>query len=178
MSLQRLATYFTLVTSLFVMLLGCTAIPVQYVKMAEPGVTLSSLAASPESYRGKIVLMGGTIVEEEENAQYLWLRIKNRPLDKNFAPHLPMDTHGPEAGHYWVVLPKVRIPPVYRQWARITVVGRATGQQRLPTEPVLWLLYVRGWGMSPEHDAVWQDTIDPNYIPSIPAGIGGEFSPR
>jgi hypothetical protein len=32
--------------------------------------------------------------------------------------------------------------------------------------------------MSPEHDAVWQDTTDPNYIPSVPAGIGGEFSPR
>ena len=47
--------------------------------MAEPGATLTELIAHPENYRGKVMLLGSTIVDEEENKQYLWLRVKNRP---------------------------------------------------------------------------------------------------
>lgn len=155
---------------------GCVKVPRQFVQMAEPGATLTALNAQPELYRGKVVLLGGTIVEEEENEQYLWLRVKNRPLDQDYVPHRPVDTGGPEAGHYWVMIPKQQIPREYRHWARMTVVGRVTGKQRLTTEPVLSLLYVRGWGTSRVHDAVWEDSSDPNYVPSVPAGVGGEFS--
>ncbi|MEP6959878.1 MAG: Slp family lipoprotein, partial [Nitrospirota bacterium] len=73
--LQRWSARFALAISLTVMLLGCAAVPRQYVKMAESGATLTALTADPEYYRGKVVLMGGTIVDEEENAQYLWLRV-------------------------------------------------------------------------------------------------------
>jgi starvation-inducible outer membrane lipoprotein len=55
------SAHVALAVSLTVVLLGCAKVPRQYVKMAEPGVTLT---ASPENYRGKVVLMGGTIVEE------------------------------------------------------------------------------------------------------------------
>ena len=176
--LQRWAVHFALAISLTIGLLGCAAVPRQYVTMAEPDATLTALTAYPEKYRGKVVMMGGTIVEEAQHAQYLLLRVKNRPLDEDYVPHRPVDMSGPEAGHYWVMIPNQRIPPAYQQWARMTVVGRVTGTQRLATEPVLLLLYVRGWGISSVHDAVWEDSTDPNYIPSVPAGIGGEFSPR
>ena len=160
---------------LTILCVGCAKVPRQYVEMAEPDVTLTSLTAQPEMYRGKVLLLGGTIVEEEEKEQYLWLRVKNRPLDRDYVPHRPVDTGGPEAGHYWVVVPKGQIPHEYRHWARMTVTGRVTGTLRLATEPVLTLLYVRGWGTSPAHDAARGDFSDPNYIPSVPAGIGGEF---
>lgn len=173
--LQRWSACFALAISLIVVLLGCATVPGQYVQMAEPGATLTALTAHPENYRGKVVLLGGTIVDEEESAQYLWLRVKNRPLDQDYVPHRPMDTGGPEAGHYWVMMPKQQIPREYRHWTRMTVVGRVTGRQRLATEPVLSLLYMRGWGASRVHDAVWSDSSDPNYVPSVPAGIGGEF---
>ena len=164
-----------LAVGLTILYVGCAKVPRQYVEMAEPGVTLTSLNAQPEMYRGKVVLLGGTIVEEEEKEQYLWLRVKNRPLDQDYVPHRPVDQDGPEAGHYWVVVSKGEIPHEYQHWARMTVAGRVTGTVRLTTEPVLTLLYVRGWGTSRAHDAVGSDVSDPNYIPSVPAGIGGEF---
>ena len=176
--LQRWSACIALAISLTAVLVGCATVPRQYVQMAEPGATLTMLTADPEHYRGKVVLMGGAIVSEEENAQYLWLRVKNRPLDQDYIPHRPVDTGGPEAGHYWVIMPKQQIPREYRHWARMTVVGRVTGTQRLVTEPVLSPLYVRGWGTSSVHDALWQDSFDPNYIPSVPAGVGREFDPR
>lgn len=176
--LQRWSARVALAISLIVVLVGCAAVPRQYVQMAEPGATLTALSTHPESYRGKVVLLGGTIVGDEENGSYLWLRVMNRPLDQDYIPHRPVDSGGSEAGHYWVMMPKQQFPREYRHWARMTVVGRVTDTQRLVTEPVLSLLYVRGWGTSPVHDAVWEDSSDPNYIPSVPAGVRRESDPQ
>lgn len=178
--LQRWSVCFIMAITMGVVLWGCTSeplakmrlvnVPRHYVRMAEPGTTLTALTAHPEMYRGKVVLLGGTIIEEEENEQYLWLHLTNRPLDQDYIPHRPANMDGPETGSYWVVVTKQQFPREYRQWARMTVVGRVTGMQRFETEPVLSLLYVRGWGLSPAHHGVWEN-LDPNYIPSTPGGI-------
>lgn len=157
---------------------GCGGgVPHKYVKMAEPGVTLTAVTTHPEQYRGKVVLLGGVMVAEEEYGHDHWLRVKNRPLDEDHIPHRPLHADDAEAGYYWIVLPKQQLPPAYRHWARMTVVGRVTGERRATSEPVLSLLYVRGWGVHPTHDAAWEDTVDANYLPSVPAGVGREFDP-
>jgi starvation-inducible outer membrane lipoprotein len=173
--LQRWPSHIALVISLTVVLVGCSNVPRKYLRMAEPGVTLSELIAHPDNYRGKVVLLGGTIIEEEESGPYLWLYVKNRPLDQDYVPHRPADMDGDEAGYYWVMIPKQQTPRSYRHWARMTVVGQVTGSQRSATEPVLALLYVRGWGTNQAHNSVWEKSSDPNYVPSVPAGLGGEF---
>jgi hypothetical protein len=40
---------------------------------------------------------------------------------------------------------------------------------------VLKLVYVRGWGMSPAHDGVWEHVTDANYTFTRPTGILGEL---
>ena len=172
---QRWPSHVALAISLTAMLVGCSTVPRHYVRMAEPGVTLTELIAHPDNYRGKVVLLGGTIVDEEESGPYLWLYVKNRPLDQDYIPHRPADEDGPEAGYYWVMIPTKQIPHSYRQWGRMTVVGQVTGTQRTATEPVLSLLYVRGWGTNQAHHSVWEKSTDPNYVPSTPAGLGGEY---
>ncbi len=169
---KRWSAHFTVAVAMTVVLFlyGCAKVPRYYVRMAEPGVTLTELTAHPDMYREKVVLLGGTIVEEEENEQYLWLRVKNRPLDQDYQPHRPSDMDGPEAGSYWLVVAKQRFTGQYRQWARMTVVGQVTGTVRYTTEPVLSPLYVRGWGISAAHNGVWEN-FDPRYIPSVPGGL-------
>ena len=177
--LQRSSACFTMAITMVVVLWGCASeplakvrlanVPRHYVRMAEPDTTLTTLTAHPEMYRGKVVLLGGTIIEEEENEQDLWVHVLNRPLDQDYIPHRPPDMNGPEAGSYWVVVAKQQFPRQYREWARMTVVGRVTGMQRYE-EPVLVLLYVRGWGMSSAHHGVWEN-VNPSYMPSTPGGI-------
>ena len=167
--LRRWSACFTMAITMTVVLWGCANVPRHYVRMAEPGTTLTALTAHPEMYRGKVVLLGGTIIEEEENEQDLWLHVINRPLDQDYIPHRPANMNGPEAGSYWVVVAKQQFPRQYRQWARMTVVGRVTGMQRYE-EPVLSLLYVRGWGMNSAHHGVWEN-FDPQYNPSVPGGL-------
>lgn len=152
-----------------VLLSGCSKVPRHFVRMAEPNTTLSKLVAHPEQYQGKVVMLGGVYLEEEEDEQFLWLRVTNRPLDQDYMPHRPPSLEGTEAGSYWLIVEKAKLPGIYRQWARMTVVGRVLDQRRLGTEPVLALLYVRGWGMSGAKDGIWEH-VNPNYIPSAPGG--------
>ncbi len=170
-------SYSVFAVSMALLLLGCSTIPRHYIRMAEPGVTLTAVTTHPEQYRGKVVILGGVIVEEKDSGDFLWLRMKNRPLDENNIPHRPIHTDDREAGCYWVILSKKEAPPPYHRWARMTVVGRVTGEQQAPAEPVLLLLYVRGWGMNSVHDGAWEDTVDANYFPSVPAGAGREYDP-
>lgn len=173
--LQRWSLCFTLGATVAGFLGGCTTIPRQYVRIAEPGLTLTELTAHPDRYRGKVALLGGTVAEVDEQDQDLFLRVTNRPLDQDYIPHRPMGMQGPEAGHYWVQVAKQQLPREYRHWARITMAGRVTGTQRLGNEPVLSLLYVRGWGMTSTHDGEWEHSSDPNSYLEPPVNLGGEI---
>jgi len=82
--------------SMTIFLWGCANVPRRYVRMAEPGTTLTALTAHPEMYRGKVVLLGGAIIEEEESEQYIWLRVKNRPLDQDYIPIVPWTRVAPK----------------------------------------------------------------------------------
>lgn len=167
---QRWPACFALIAITTVMLWGCAAVPRRYIWIAEPGVTLTMLSTNPQPFVGKVVLLGGTITDEEESEQFLMLRLKNRPLDHDYKPHRPPDPASTEGGSYWVMVSKQQLPPKFRNWARATVVGRVTGEQRSQTEPVLMLLYMRGWGASGDHAGLWEN-INPNYVPSVPASI-------
>ena len=173
--LQRWPACFTMAITMTVVLSGCAIMPRHYVQMAEPGTTLTALNTHPERYREKVVMLGGTIIEEEEIGQYLWLHVENRPLDQDYQPHRPAASDAREAGYYWVTVERQQLPHQYRHWARMTVVGRVSGTQPSKTEPVLSLLYVRGWGMNTAHDGIWEKPYDPHYLPSVPAAIGGEL---
>lgn len=77
-------------------------------------------------------------------------------------------------GHFWVTAAtRQQLPPKYRQWARMTVVGRVIGTTN--QEPVLLMMYVRGWDFSGGNDEAWESSTDPAYVPMIPEGLHGEF---
>lgn len=158
---------------LLALLASCGNMPREYRKMAEPNVTLTALTASPKQYYGKVLLMGGTLVEEEQDGQYVWLRLKNRPLDEDDIPRRPIDPDGPEAGHFWLKVLKSHLPPGYRHWARMSLAGRVTSKVKLGHEPVLLPLFARHWGVD-GGDGEWRRDFDPNYDFIVPSGLGIE----
>ena len=116
---------------LVLILAACrSSLPAKFVEQAEPGVTLTTLTASPQEYRDKVVILGGVLVKEKENGGQVWLRLKNRPLDPQYHPHRPTSLDGPEAGHFWVTTSNPQqLPPQYRHWARMTLVPSAAVQR-------------------------------------------------
>src|SRR5574338_1064219 len=140
---------------------GCSAVPRSYLNQAERGVTLTDLTEHPTEYQGKVVILGGTRLGEEEHDGHVWLHLRNRPLDNEYKPHLPRDPASQEGSTYWVaVTDRSEFPPQYQHWARMTVVGRVIGWKHEsfggPSEPELGLMYVRGWGRSEEHTSELQ----------------------
>ena len=158
--------------------------PSRYVHEAEPGVTLTALTTHLEKYQGKVVILGGVIVEYKQDGDRLWLRMRNRPLDEDYRPHRPPALTGPEAGHYWVVVDRGKIPANYRSWARVTVVGQVSGMNPPTTqanpvdEPVIAAMYIRRWGGSAGTGHAWEEFEDPSYRFRTPRGIHGEFGPQ
>ena len=166
-SSQRRRAYSISSIVMALILTACHTLPAKYVEQAERGVTLTSLTGSPQLYRDKVVILGGVLVKEREEGGQVWLHLKNRPLDPKYHPHRPVSLDGPEAGHFWVtVANRQQLPPRYRQWARMTVVGRVIGMTN--QEPILLLMYARGWDYSGSNEDTWEASIDPAYVPSIP----------
>jgi len=154
--------------------LGCSPVPRKYLRAAAPNVTLAKLSAAPEVYRDRLVVMGSVILEEETKDGNLWLHVKNRPLDQDYRPQLPPSVDDPEAGWYWVVVSNHQsFPASYRHWADMTVVGRANGLGP-GNEPVLMMVYARGWGLKSSDSSVWENFTDANYIPFTPEEVIGE----
>lgn len=155
-------------------LTSCSTLPSKYIEQAEPGVTLTTLAASPQQFRDKVVILGGVLVKEREEAGRVWLHLRNRPLDNHYQPHRPISLEGPEAGYFWITAAShEQLPARYRKWARMTVVGRVMGTAE--NEPVLMLMYMRGWDTSGTNHEGWEEsTTDPAYLPTIPEGLHGE----
>lgn len=147
---------------------GCTAVPGKYLREAVPNLTFSTLAATPHLYHDRLVLLGAVIVKEEMRDGDLWLHVKNRPLNDNYRPQLPPSPNDHEGGWYWIVVKKHHtLPRSYRHWADMTIVGRVAGADP-EGQPLLQLVYARGWGMTSEHDGVWEHTVDANYRAATP----------
>lgn len=164
------------------LLSACSSVlPSQYINQAESGVTLTALVSHIDDYREKVVILGGVIVEEKQIGEHVFLRLKNRPLDKDYRPHRPPSLDGPEAGYYWVMIDRGNLPEQYHQWARVTVVGQVAGTRPSAAgsgapEPLLSALYLRGWGNSVMNSSESTAGIDRNRSISVPKGARGEFS--
>ena len=83
---------------------GCSPVPRKYLRDAIPNITLSQLKATPQAYQDRLVVMGAVILEEEQRDGFLWLHVRNRPLDQDYRPQLPPSADDPEGGWYWVVV--------------------------------------------------------------------------
>lgn len=163
---------------------ACATIPGKFVRQAEPGVTLTSITNSPQAYRGKVVILGGVVVAQKQQAGRVWLLVKNRPLDADYVPHLPASQDQPEANGYWVMLTPESLPKTYKNWSRLTVVGRVSDERPLPhehgtgKEPVIAAMYLRGWGSGLGgyglHEETWEETEDASYVVSTPLRVKPE----
>lgn len=152
-------------------------IPSRYLQQAEPGVTLTDLSKKRDEYQGKIVILGGVIVDQKIGDNRIWLRIKNRPLDGDYVPHIPITSEGPEAGTYWVMVWKKDLPRGYEQWARVTIVGRVlsgqTGQEKDAVEEglVLSALYLHGWDKRMGGYGIQEDDRGAFRAPAAPRSL-------
>lgn len=110
-------------------------------------LSFAQLAANPESFKGKVVLLGGTIIQTSPKPGETEIEVLEKPLDYFDEPK---DTDA-SGGRFLVRIDGFLDPAVYRQNRKITVVGEVLGKEVRPlgslayTYPVLQAKQLKLW---------------------------------
>jgi outer membrane lipoprotein len=103
---------------------GCARVISQPVlQQVDETLTYRTLAADPQAYVGKMVLLGGTIVQAVPRTGETEIEVVQKDLDSSGEPRLTDDS----AGRFLVVVDRFLDPAIYKAGRDLTVAGRVTG---------------------------------------------------
>jgi outer membrane lipoprotein len=129
-----------------VLLTSCATIPSEFTKQVDHDLTFTDANRAPERFRGKILLLGGTVSERTDLPGMTKMRIYEHEVDSRYRP----DIGGPSAGEFLVVVRPPVNPAQYPAGALVTVVGKLTGVEPVTGReplPSFDALYLRSWGL-------------------------------
>ena len=148
------------------LLASCATIPLEFMKQVDQDLTFADAKRTPEQFRGKIFLLGGTVIERTDLPDMTKMRIHEHQVDSRYRPHIS----APSEGEFLVVIRPPVKPAQYPAGRRVTVVGKlmgvepATGREPLPSFDAL---YLRSWeAPSPSSG----EAYDPYYYETSPGG--------
>ncbi len=108
---------------------GCAAVISQEsLKTVDQDIRFEQLLENPDAYRGKVVLLGGEIINTENVPNKTVIVVLQRSLGYNKKP----DSEGESKGRFIVSAPGFLDPAIYRPRRKITVVGSVMGKQVRP----------------------------------------------
>jgi starvation-inducible outer membrane lipoprotein len=128
------------------LLASCAAIPSEFTKQVDRDLTFADAKRAPEQFRGKLLLLGGTVSERTDLPDMTKMWISEHQVDSRYRPYTGIQSEG----EFLVVIR----PPVnhaqYPTGELVTVVGKLTGVEpatgREPL-PAFDALYLRSWGL-------------------------------
>jgi outer membrane lipoprotein len=108
-----------------VLLLGaCTpVISPQLMEQVDRNLTYGSLTSRPEEAKGKIVLLGGTIVQTVPKPGETEIEVVQKQVNSSGEPYMTDKSEG----RYLVAVNRVLDPVIYRPGLDITVAGEVRG---------------------------------------------------
>ena len=108
------------------LMVGCTpVISDNVLKSIDKNVTYQALLENPDQYRGKTLLLGGSILETTPMADKTVIMVLQYPLASNNQP----DLTSVSKGRFLVETEGFLDPAVYRAGRQITVAGMVTGKE-------------------------------------------------
>lgn len=108
------------------LLLGClTALPKKIVRQSDPSITFESLVRDAKRFRGKIVILGGTIVSLRNKRRGSELAILQSPLNRRGMP----DAEEKPGGIFLVRHNKPLDRSLFRKGQKITLAAKVIGSK-------------------------------------------------
>ncbi len=105
---------------------GCShVISKDILKDIDTKTRFADISRSPESYRGKTVLLGGVIVKTTVKKDGTLLEVYETRLDRTGEPKNPDVSQGRFLGHYNGFLDT----EIYRKGRKVTIAGKVEGEQ-------------------------------------------------
>ncbi len=94
----------------------------------DPTLSYPELAASPASHVGRVVLLGGTIVDATNFETFTRVTLLQYPVGSRYRPR----TNQPSGGRFLLRVPGYLETEVYRPGRAVSVIGEVKGQEELP----------------------------------------------
>jgi outer membrane lipoprotein len=108
---------------------GCAPVISQgALKEVDQTLSFEQVLENPESYKGRIVLLGGDIIETQNFSDRTLLSVLQRPLGFNKKPK----AEDVSRGRFIVYTLGFLDPAIYRRGRKITVVGSVMGRELRP----------------------------------------------
>ena len=145
---------------------GCTSVLSETVmRESDPDISFTDLKKAPDSFVGKMVILGGSIIRMTQDETGSLLEVLQRPLDTNMAP-LPGDRTG---GRFLVRTPYRLTPELYKKAGSITLAGKVLGSETLPLDNTTYTYPV----ISLEDFYIWPEYgRDRSKYPGFTIGLG------
>src|SRR5574341_215221 len=89
---------------------ACSPIPSKFIKQAEPGATLTALVNQPAAYAGKVVILGGVIIQERQAEGRTWLHVRNRSSARSTSAGGAMGSRTPPGRPSRIRITSFRLP--------------------------------------------------------------------
>lgn len=103
---------------------ACTpVISPQLMEQVDRNLTYGALASRPDESRGKVVLLGGTIVQTVPKPEETEIEVVQKQVSSSGEPYLTDKSEG----RYLVVVQRFLDPAIYRPGRDITVAGEVQG---------------------------------------------------
>ncbi|GAB6059981.1 Slp family lipoprotein [Desulfonatronum parangueonense] len=154
----------------FAFLGGCThAVSPALLNMADRNLTFAELRQHPQAHQGKVVVLGGVIVQVLHSDEGSLLEVYQTRTNHLGEP-VDLDISG---GRFMVYHPTVLEPEIYRKGRRVTVAGRVIGQMvgdmgNLEYRyPYIEALEIQLWSERPQprHDPYYDPFYGPFWDP-------------
>jgi len=143
------------------------AISPEIVNIADKKITFDMIRADPDAYRGKIIILGGTIVELNNVKSGVLITVDQKPLDYWGKPTRTSRT----GGQYLIFYPRYLDFLSYAPGREITVAGTVEGT-KLKTlgdatfdYPILTSRELKLWPKEQKHADAHPEWGDPLYDP-------------
>ena len=120
------ARNFWVIGILPLMLSACTpVISTQLMDQVDRDVTYGALAARPDEFKGKVVLLGGTIVQTVPKPSETEIEVVQKQVSSSGEPRLTDKSEG----RFLVVVDRFLDPAIYQAGRDLTVAGEVRGSE-------------------------------------------------
>ncbi len=110
----------TLLLLSVILFYGCApVISQETLKSVDRGIKITDLVKHPEKYRGREVVLGGTIASVENMADKTEVEVLDQPMDRRLKPVDPERSEG----RFIAVFDGFKDPALYSRNRRITIAG-------------------------------------------------------
>jgi outer membrane lipoprotein len=144
------------------LLCGCSPpFPKELIDQVDRGLGFADLIRNPDRFRGKIVMLGGTIVELKNLKEGTRVEVLQRPLDGEGRPEWTDET----GGRFLVDVPQFLDAAVYQPGRAVTIIGSVEGARRQPLGEIEYQYPV----LTAKQVHLWSPTTGPRF--SIGVGV-------